>query len=111
MTRIASFLFGLVLLALLIAHSLPRSFKHELKSALESSPYHRPALGFSLPPLPNKADPKLGSGAGSAGMVVPSAVDPGSGPNIPLSHKPVFREREGVINRDLFEPDIAQVGK
>ena len=112
--RIFGFLFGLLLLALVFAGSVPRSLKDAFKSVLAPAAYHRPGPGVSLPAVPKKVDPELGSKALPAGKGASGAVDPESEPVVPpapIRDKPVFRERAGAINQDLFQPDIPRVRK
>src|ERR1035441_2446304 len=153
MTRIFGFLFGLLLLALVFAGSVPRSLKDAFKSVLAPAAYHRPGPGVSLPAVPKEGDPQFGSkavpagkGASGAGApaserrarpapgvslpAVPKEVDPefgskavpaGKGASgavapeselvVPPAPKPVFRERAGAINQDLFQPDIPRLRK
>jgi hypothetical protein len=114
MMRIFSFLFGLLLLALVFAGSVPRSLKDAFKSVLAPAAYHRPGPGVSLPGVPEKVDPELGSQEVPAGMGATGAVDPEIEPvvpPVPIRDKPVFRERAGAINQDLFQPDIPRLRK
>jgi hypothetical protein len=111
MMRIFGFLFGLLLLALVFAGSVPRSLKDAFKSVLAPAAYHRPGPGVSLPAVPKEVYPELGSKAVPAGKGASGAVDPESEPVVPPAPKPVFRERAGAINQDLFQPDIPRVRK
>ena len=111
MMRIFRFLFGLLLLALVFAGSVPRSLKDAFKSVLAPAAYHRPGRGVSLPAVPEKVDPELGSQEVPAGMGATGAADPESELVVPPAPKPVRRERAGAINQDLFQPDIPSVRK
>ena len=86
MMRIFGFLFGLLLLALVFAGSVPRSLKDAFKSVLAPAAYHRPGPGVSLPAVPKEVYSELGSKAVPAGKGASGAVDPESEQS---SHRPL----------------------